>query len=155
MEHQIILYMDGYVRKRQEKKKKGNTDHKKSWLHNSKGRWWYAQRMQRAKKRKKKKKNRRLICHSRWAVSRLSLVLGDPERFEQDWDIFDDIGYFRWLWKWDITRKMRVDKWPLHYRGNGLLGQWGQTLTTRHIVRRNIYSKSPLQIRKSEHWPAV
>ncbi len=31
MEHQIILYMDGYVRKRQEKKKKkGNTDHKKS-----------------------------------------------------------------------------------------------------------------------------
>ncbi len=58
MEHQIILYMDGYVRKREErkKKKKGNTDHKKSWLHNSKVRWRYAQRMQRAKKRKKKKK---------------------------------------------------------------------------------------------------
>ncbi len=50
-------------------------------------------------------KNRRPICHSRWAVSRLSLMLGDPQRFEQDWDIFDDKGYFRWLWIWDITRK--------------------------------------------------
>ncbi len=31
MEHQIILYMDGYVRKRQEReKKKKETDHKKS-----------------------------------------------------------------------------------------------------------------------------
>lgn len=45
-------------------------------------------------------------------------------------------------------REMRVDKWPLHYKGNGLYGQLDQNSTIRHAVRWNISSKSPSQIRK-------
>lgn len=71
----------------------------------------------------------------------------------RSWKVWAGLGYVLMIGAPVVVEmrhycEMRVDKWPLHYKGNGLYGQLDQNLTIHHTVKWSIYSKSPLQIRK-------
>lgn len=46
--------------------------------------------------------------------------MGDLERFEQVWEMFERFQEAPVVVEIRHYQEMRVDNWPLHYKGNGL-----------------------------------